>query len=144
MKPFSRDDGNDSPMIATKTQSELNSRTSTRLDLIVPPPSPLFPLSDMSTVSNTDHARNSAMPPRTYEVVVHSSHSPNDSPGALTPKRDVGALTPLRDMEDSELSGLRASELSNHSRNYEVVLHDPQSRKVCMTLQQQQLQYGFR
>jgi hypothetical protein len=140
MESYSNSKGNDSK---TEKGSGNSSPPSKRLDLIVPPTSPIFPpLSDISrfpqmsdnlntsSASHGDIEKNRAVPTRNYEVVVHSSHSQSDSPVALTPAREAGALTPLRDMDTPELSAMRASELANQSRNYEVVLHDPQSRKV--------------
>ncbi len=68
-----------------------------------------------------------------YDIVLHSTPQ-HEGSGALSPLREVspGALTPLREVGTSEgnFPGLYNAELSNPSRNYEVVLHDPNSQKV--------------
>ncbi len=98
------------------------------LDLIVPAGSQVFP-HDCSE----DHSDAMVMAKPNYDIVVHGAPQ-HEGSGALTPMREhsPGALTPLRDVGASEgnISSLYPAELSPHSRNYEVVLHDPHSRKV--------------
>ena len=111
----------------SEAKSRPSKAISRSLDLIVPPASPLFPpLADGSGFStpHVEHVSNAMMTRGNYEVVLHS---PCDSPGALTPLRDVSD-------GDGSFDRIHTSELSNPPRtSYEVVLHDPQSRKVILS-----------
>ncbi len=100
------------------------------LDLIVPSGSQIFPHN-----CSQDHGDAMVMAKPNYDLVWHSAPQ-HEGSGALAPLREhsPGALTPLHDVGSPEgnFSGLYSAELSPHSRNYEVVLHDPHSRKVLV------------